>query len=50
MSEYTCDMSAIKKMYRKMYWRMIFDLHNTFGVKWIAIKSLWIMRKMGGAK
>ena len=38
-------MKQINKMYRKNYWKMIFNLHNTFGSKWIAIKSLWIMKK-----
>lgn len=40
-------MSApIKAMYRKLYWSQIFSIKTTFGVKVVAIRSLWILRKM----
>ena len=34
------------KMYRKVYWSQIFSFKTAWSIKWIAIKSLWIMRKI----
>ena len=34
------------KMYRKTYWGMIFSRTASLQSRWIAVQSLWIMRKM----
>jgi len=37
--------NGIKAMYRKMYWGVIFSRTACLSARWIAIKSLFIMRK-----
>ena len=37
----------IEKMYKDMYWSQIFNRHTSLGVKWVAIRCLWIMRTWG---
>ena len=36
---------GLVKMYRKVYWSMIFSRTASLQARWIAIRSLWIMRK-----
>jgi len=35
------------KMYRGMYWRSLFGNSTSIGARWVAIRSLWIMRNWG---
>jgi hypothetical protein len=36
---------SVNQMYRDMYKGQIFNRKTSFGVKWRAIRSLWLMRK-----
>ena len=40
-------MDAITKMYRAMYWSQVFSLKTSLSVKWLAIRSLFILRGIG---
>ncbi len=44
--EYEVDIKGLRKMYHSLYWKQIFNFKTSLRVKWVAIKSLWYMRKL----
>ena len=44
------EMPGLHAMFRRMYWGQIFSLKATFAVKWIAVRSLWILRNFNDAQ
>jgi hypothetical protein len=42
---FTMDKQKVCEMYRKMYWNVIFSKTAAIKARWLAVRSLWIMRK-----